>query len=134
MGTRSKFFKTSADWTTGGRLSPEQAADQVTQAVRDVESALQALGKALLAGAQSQIAEAASALKLRMLSTELSLETLIAQVPALGPLVAMELHRVTHPRGDEGGMATRPTNIDEPSETEMSLSGAYLDCIGCHMA
>ena len=134
MGTRSKFFKTSADWTTGGGLSPEQAADQVAQAVRDVESSLQALGKALLAGAQSQVAEAVGALKLRMSSTELGLEALISQVPALGPLVAMELHRMTHPEAEEDSMATRPTNVDEASATETSLSGAYLDCIGCHMA
>ncbi len=58
----------------------------------------------------------------------------MARVPAVGPLVAMELFRATHTNTSEEELPTRPSNQEErPSEGTYSTL-AYLEVIGCHPA
>jgi hypothetical protein len=114
-------------------LDPKQLSSQkVARAASDVEVALAALGAALRERAQLGANELVSDLKRHLGNAEVGFEALIARVPALGPLVAMQLFRATHQDMGLDDMPTRPSNTLEPNETPPML--AYLECIGCHVA
>jgi hypothetical protein len=107
------------------------ASRRVAQAAREAETAVNELGKALLDGAHVLVSETVQGIKARVSDAQVGMEGVIARVPAVGPLVAMELYRATHTRTDEEEeMPLRPTNREEPSENATQLTLEYLECIG----
>lgn len=114
-------------------LDPRQLSSQkLARAASDVEAALLALGAALRERAQLEASELASDLKRHLGNAELELEALLARVPALGPLLAMQIFRATHHGVSQDELPTAPSNTLDPSDQDPMLD--YLDCIGCHVA
>jgi hypothetical protein len=115
-------------------LDPRQLASQkLARAASDVEAALLAFGTALRERAQIEASELTSDLKRRLGSAEHELETLLSRVPALGPFLATQLSRATHPGAKQQAPATAEATPLEPGDTAPTMAD-YLDCIGCHVA
>src|SRR5690242_16069671 len=97
-------------------LSRTEGTSEMAAAIAQLEVGCKAVGRALLHGAQARAGGAAASLKGRLLDTETGVEKLIARVPALGPMVAMSMYRVTHQAESSDGLVTRPSNLDDSPE------------------
>ena len=113
-------------------LSKQLTAMRVAHAAAGVEAALGALGIALREDAQVRVQDAVELMKRGLSDGEGRMGALVARVPGLGPWLAMEMFRATHPSNDVDELPLRPSNVEE--RTEQEDVAAYLECIGCHMA
>jgi hypothetical protein len=113
-----------------------EPAPSISEAVAQVEKGLEVLGRACLHEAQQRAGRLRGNLRDRWQATEAGFESWIARVPAVGPTLAMELYRATHPAENENALAVRPSNVSDMPEPAAASGPTleYVELIGLRIA